>query len=342
MNVFKLSDFIKYVSDGFCLSIDYSYEIAKKMLNKELSDLQIASILTALRIKGECASEIVGFVKALKESCVKIEINVPAIDTAGTGGDGFGTINVSTISAIITAAAGSYVLKHGNKAVSSSSGSADFLETLGYNIYHNPEQVKKMIEKTRFGFVYAPLYHPLMKNIAHIRKELGFRTIFNLIGPLSNPGNVRKQLLGISDRRYFDIYVEACKLLNYEHVLIVHGEPGIDEVSIFGKTIVYELKKDKIDVYEIEPSDFKIPKFNIKEVIVKSPIESVQKILNAIKPGSKLDAVKAFIAVNSGFAMYIANIVKNPFDGFEYCLKLIDDGVVEKYISELIKISREV
>ena len=342
MSMFKLSDFIRYVSDGFCLSIDYSYEIAKKMLNKELSDIQIASILTALRIKGECASEIVGFVKVLKENCVKIEINVPAIDTAGTGGDGFGTINVSTIAAIITAAAGGYVLKHGNKAVSSSSGSADFLETLGYNIYHNPEQVKKMIEKTRFAFVYAPLYHPLMKNIAHIRKELGFRTIFNLVGPLSNPGNVKRQLLGISDRKYFDIYAEACKLLDYDHVIIVHGEPGIDEVSIFGKTIIYEVKKNKVDIYEIEPIDFKLPKFDIKDVIVKSPIESVQKILNAIKPNSKLNAVKAFIAINSGFAIYLSGIVKDPFDGFEYCLKLIDDGIVEKYINELVKLSKEV
>ncbi len=342
MDTVSPSSIVRYVVDSRCLDVNTSYEISKMMLKRELDNIEIAAILTALRVRGECASEIAGFAKAMRESCVRIEVDRPCIDTAGTGGDGYGTVNASTVAALIAAAAGAYVLKHGNRAVSSASGSADFLEALGYNIDHGPEQVKRMVERTRFGFAFAPLFHTLMRNVMPIRRRLGFRTIFNLVGPLSNPGNVKRQLLGVSDSRHLTIMAEACRELRYEHVVLVHGDPGIDEVSAFGKTRVVEVRGDKIESYEVDVSDFGIPRFDVKDVIVDSSRASVEKVMRSLRPGSRLDVVKAFIAVNAGFAMYVADLVKSTVDGFELCLKLIDDGVVAQYVDYVVRTSREV
>lgn len=329
------------IVDRVGLSIDDAFSTAKAILTGTFDDVQVAALLTGLRVKGETPEEIAGFVKAMKENCIKINTDVEVIDTAGTGGDGYRTINVSTISAIITASGGAYVLKHGNRAVSSSSGSADFLEALGFKIELEPHQVIEMLRRVKFSFIFAPKYHPLMRSIMPIRKKLGFRTIFNLVGPLSNPGNVKRQVIGVADKELMSIFAEALKLLKINHALIVHGEPGIDEASTFGKTYIIEVKREDIDSYVIEPKDLNIPIGNLRNVTTNSPSESIEKVLKVLRGEGNAD-VKNFILINTALAMYVANLVKDFKDGIEYADKLISDGVVLNYLESIIETSHEV
>jgi len=336
---------LKRLADGHHLSEEEAYELALAMLKGHVDQVEIASILTALRVRGETVDEVVGFARALRECCIKIpveDIQQQLLDTAGTGGDGYRTVNVSTVAALIVAACGGKVLKHGNRSVSSKSGSADFLEALGYRIDMEPEQVRKMIDLTNFGFAFAQKYHPLMRSVANVRRALGFRTIFNLVGPLSNPGGVKRQVLGVADERLLKLYAEACPRLGYVHVLLVHGYPGIDEVSIFGPTKIVEIKKGTVEEYVITPEELCLQKSeDIHAVQVENPHDSVNKVLKALSPNSK-GPVRDFIVINTAVALYCSGIVKDLKDGVELCSKTIDDGVALEYITKVVETSRKV
>ncbi|MDP8003750.1 MAG: anthranilate phosphoribosyltransferase, partial [Caldisphaera sp.] len=267
----NLSDYLKILSDKKNLSEEEAENLADMLLENNFDETIAGSILTALKVKGESADEIIGFIKSLRKHASNLGIE-NAIDIVGTGGDGLSTINVSTTVSILLSNL-IPVAKHGNRAASSKSGSADFLESLGYNIYIEPNNAANLLKKNNFVFLFAQLYHKSMKNVAIIRKKLGIRSIFNFIGPFANPANVKVQLVGVYPISYLDVLADAASRLNYEKIILINGEPGLDEVSPVGESFIVEVKKDKIDKYKISINDFKVNKVNISNLIVNSPEE---------------------------------------------------------------------
>ncbi|ADN49638.1 anthranilate phosphoribosyltransferase [Vulcanisaeta distributa] len=333
-----MKEILEKIARGLALSVDEAYEVAKGMLTS-IDEALSAAVLMGLRVRGEASSEIAGFAKALRDFCVKIPIDDRGkyVDTAGTGGDGFGTLNVSTAAALVAAYLGARVIKHGNRSVSSTSGSADFLEALGFNINLPPNKAAEMAIKYRFTFAFAPAYHPAMKNVMPVRKKLGIRTIFNLIGPLANPALLTRQLIGVADSSLMDRMAEAALMLGYEHAVLVHGEPGIDEVSVFGKTMVIEVRGNNVDKYFIEPRDLGLGTHRIDEVRVSSPLSSIEKVKRAIS--GEDEAARDFIIANAAFTLYVAGMVRDPRDGVEYVRSHLDNGFWD-YVNELARVSR--
>jgi len=331
---------LEKLARGIGLSLEEAYNAALTILRAEASEAEVAALLMGLRVKGEAAQEVAGFAKALRDTCLRIPVNDPyVIDTAGTGGDGLRTMNVSTVAALLAAYLGVKVLKHGNRSVSSSSGSADFLEALGFNINIQPELAIAMVNRYRFAFAFAPMYHPAMKNVMPVRRKLGIRTIFNLIGPLANPGLVRRQVLGVSEPGIMSVMAEAAGFIGYDHLVLVHGEPGIDEVSVFGRTTVYEVKDGSADKYTIEPSDLGLRLHDLRDVVVSSPVESIEKARRGLMGVDK--AALDFIAANTAMALYVAGKVKDPRDGVEAVMQVTDnpDGFWA-YVNEVAAVSR--
>lgn len=330
----NFKDILNKITERKNLTEEEAGFISNEMMKGNLNEILISAILTALKTKGESAEEIAGFAKAMRENAIKISLGTNAIDTAGTGGDGLGTINVSTISAILVSQVYP-VAKHGNRAASSKSGSADFLEALGYNIIVPPERAVEIFSKSNFVFLFAQLYHPAMKNVANVRKTLGIRTIFNLLGPLTNPAEVKRQVMGIFSKDYIQRVAEAAVLLDYEKLVLVHGEPGMDEVSPIGKTIIYEISHDKVERYTEDFTEIVKSKGKLDDLIVKSTEESVIKILRGIK--GKEPSVSEFIKVNSAVALYVAGVVKDFRDGYEYASQLISTTLDK--IKEIVSIN---
>ncbi len=333
-----MREVLEKIARGVALSIDEAYEIARGMLTS-VDEALSAAILMGLRVRGEAASEIAGFASALRDFCIKIPIDDRDgyVDTAGTGGDGFGTINVSTAAALIAAYLGARVIKHGNRGVSSASGSADFLEALGFNINIPPSKAVEMAVKHRFTFAFAPAYHPAMRNVMPIRKKLGIRTIFNLIGPLANPALLTRQLIGVAEASLMDRMAEATSMLGYEHAILVHGEPGIDEVSVFGRTMVIEVRRGSVDKYSIEPRDLGLGIHRIDDVRVSSPLDSIERVRRAISGRDR--AARDFIIANTAYTLYVAGLIKDPRDGAEYVESNLDNGFWD-YVNELARVSR--
>lgn len=336
-----MKQFISKIVERNNLTFDEAYNAATALLKKDNDPIDITALLIGLRVKGESPEELAGFAKALKDTCIKVSLKTYAIDTAGTGGDGQNTLNVSTAAALVAAAAGAKVLKHGNRAVSSSSGSADFLETLGFNINLSPEALVDMVEKYGFAFAFAPKYHPAMSNVMPVRKKLGIRTIFNLIGPLVNPGSIKRQVIGVSSPKFMNILGKAILLLNLEHVMLVYGAPGIDEVSVFGVTEVMEIKRGSIESYKIVPSDLGLSLAQIDRVRVSGSHESVKKVLESLKNPTSNNDVANFIAANAGFALYVAGIGKDLKDSVEIALETITSGRAYEYVKHIIEVSKQ-
>lgn len=332
--------------NGEVMSEEEAVSIALDIMDGRVPDVIVSALLVALRMRGEAVEEIVGFAKAMRMKVLKIPCSY-AVDVVGTGGDGIGTLNVSTASAILTSIVHP-VAKHGNRAVSGRSGSADLLEFLGYRIEVEPSRATELLEKTGFVFLFAPLYHPAMRNVAPIRRTLGIRTIFNILGPLTNPGETRRQVIGVFSKSYAKIVAEATTRLNFEKVLVVHGEPGIDEVSPSGLTHVYEVRGSSVEYYTIKPEDFGLGKVPITKLTVSSVEESAIRILRATK-GLDKDA-KLFIVMNTALALYVADVVKSFEDGVEYAEQLLPkfvdklesiiqvNGDIHKFRSLLVKI----
>ncbi len=311
-------------------------DLASEMLNGGLDDIAIAAILVALRARGESADVIAGFASALRRASVKIDTSgLDPIDTAGTGGDGSHTINASTSAAITAASIGARVLKHGNRSVSSRSGSADFLESLGLTVSYGPERARCMLREAGFAFAFAPAYHPAVKRVMPVRRRLGIRTVFNLVGPLANPGLVRRQVLGVASQQLLKVMSEAALQLGFERLLVVHGEPGIDEVSVTGPTKVVEVVRGRIEEYAIVPEDLGLRTLiPVRELRVSSPEESAARFLKAAR-GEGRPGDAAFIAANSAAALYVAGLSRDFRDGFEASLQAMSEGRVYRFLEEL-------
>jgi anthranilate phosphoribosyltransferase len=312
-----------------------------KIMEGRVSEVHMAGFLTALRVKGETSEEISSGARVMRKKAVQIDLGDRyTVDTCGTGGDGANTYNISTASAFVAAAGGAAVVKHGNRSVSSQSGSADVLEVLGVNINITPERVKECIEKINLGFLYAPAFHSSMKYVAGVRKQLGFRTVFNILGPLTNPAKANGQVLGVFHENLTELMAEAMKSLEAEHVLVVHGLDGLDEITVTNRTKISELKDGKINSYYIEPEDFGIKRSVKKEVEGGTPKENAE-IIRGIFKGKIRGAKKDILLLNSGAALYVGKKASSIKEGVEVAREIIESGKALAKLEELIKMTKK-
>jgi anthranilate phosphoribosyltransferase len=313
-----------------------SYECIKEIMSGTASAGMIASFLTALRIKGETIPEISGAALAMREMSTKIETTRSnVIDTCGTGGDGLGTFNISTAAAIIAASAGATVAKHGNRAVSSKSGSADVLQTLGVNIDAPKEVIEKCLDEIGIAFLYAPVLHTAMKYATPVRRELGIRTIFNILGPLTNPAGAKRQVLGVFRTMLTDMLANVLQDIGTERALVVHGIGGLDEISTFGDTRITELKNGTITSYNFHPESVGIDLTDLRHLAGgnnQTNAEIIRSILSG-KKGAPRDAA----ALNAGAAIYTADIAPSIAEGVRMAMDALDSGAAKKKLQELIE-----
>lgn len=310
-------------------------EIMRMMMSGELTAVQISSLLMGLRMKGETVDEISAAAKVMRDLSTKVTINDTShlIDTCGTGGDGIQTFNVSTVCAFVAAAAGAKVAKHGGRSVSSACGSADVLEVLGVNVNLTPEQVAKCVDDIGIGFMFAPNHHSAMKHAAPVRREMGIRTLFNLLGPMTNPAGAKRQVMGVFHQDLTLLLAQVLQRLGSTHVMVVHGADGMDEISFTGDTFVAELKDGAITQYTIHPSQFDIPIHNLNTIQVQNAEESKAIILDVLngKQGAALDIV----LLNAGAAIYVSGMADNLQSGIDKAREVIDNGLAMAKLNAL-------
>ncbi|MCB1898157.1 anthranilate phosphoribosyltransferase [Cognatazoarcus halotolerans] len=306
---------------------DEMVSLMRRIMAGEISPVMTAAILAGLRTKKETIGEIAAAATVMRELSTKVVVPPPNdnfLDVVGTGGDGANTFNISTTTAFVAAAAGARVAKHGGRSVSSSSGSADVLESLGVNLALSAEQVAECIDETGIGFMFAPNHHSAMKNVAPVRKELGVRTIFNILGPLTNPAGAPNTLMGVFHPDLVGIQVRVMQQLGAKHVMVVYGRDGMDEVSLGAATMVGELKDGEIREYEIHPEDFGLAMMSSRNLAVGSADESRDVVMEVLsnRPGPALEIV----AFNAGVALYTANMVADIGTGIERAREVIASG----------------
>ncbi|MCX8177880.1 MAG: anthranilate phosphoribosyltransferase [Candidatus Bathyarchaeota archaeon] len=325
---------------GRNLSYREAFESMKEIMSGEATPSQIAAFLTALRMKGETVEEIMAFATVMKSFCRKISPRVSGrlVDTCGTGGDRIKTFNVSTAAAFVVAGAGVPVAKHGNRSVTSRSGSADVLEHLGLNLNVPPETVEKAIEQVGVGFMFAPMFHPAMKHAASTRREMGIRTVFNILGPLTNPAMANAQVIGVYDAGLVEKIAHVLKGLGLQEAMVVHGLDGLDEISTVGETLIAWLREGEINTFKVTPKRLGVKKADIEHIVGTSPEESAEttfKILyGCLKAG---DPKRDLVAVNAAAGIIVGGMAED----FNYALELaqesIDSGAAYNKLEELIK-----
>jgi anthranilate phosphoribosyltransferase len=333
---------IQKLIEGTSLSTEESRVIMKEIMSGTATDAQIAALLAALRMKGETVEEITGFASVMRECCLRIHPHVAGriVDTCGTGGDKIKTFNISTTAAFVIAGARIIIAKHGNRAVTSQTGSADVLEKLGLNLDLEPEAVQQAIEQVGIGFIFAPAFHPAMKHVINPRKEIGIRTIFNLLGPLTNPACANAQLLGVYDRRLTISLAQTLKSLECEEAIVVHGLDGLDEISTVGKTAISWLKAGEIKTTEVVPKDFGLKQASVDEIVGTTPDESadiLMKILLGRKDGC--DPKRDIVLVNSAAGIILGGKAENFSYAMELARESIDSGAALNKLKDLIKTS---
>ncbi|MGL5616167.1 MAG: anthranilate phosphoribosyltransferase [Sarcina sp.] len=317
-----------------------SRELANGLMKGELTSTQIGAVLTALAIKGEESEEILGFSKGLRDNMVTLDYSDShLIDTCGTGGDGLNTFNVSTVVAFVAAAAGIKVAKHGNRALSSKCGSADVLLELGIDITLSKAEASRALEEIGIAFLFAPNYHLAMKNVAKERKELAIRTIFNLVGPIVNPANLTGQLLGVSRGEIQFKLAEVLRDLGLKKALVVHGDDGLDEISICTTSTIYEVNKGKIIEYKVSPEKLGFKRANIEELKGGEAKENSEIILSILQ-GEK-GAKRDMVLINSAAALYVGEKVKSLEEGVELAKILIDKGLALEKLRNLKGFKRD-
>ena len=331
------------VVDGISLSREDMTAVMRQVMSGEATEAQIGAFLVALRMKGESIDEIAGAVEVMRELATPVEVEGPhLVDLVGTGGDGANLFNVSTASSFIVAAAGAQVAKHGNRAVSSTSGSSDVLENLGMPLDLNPEQVARAIEQVGVGFMFAPAHHSAMRHAIGPRKELGMRTIFNILGPLTNPAGVKRQVIGVFAVELCQPLAEVLKVLGAEHVMIVHSDDGLDEISLAEGTQITELRGGSIDTYHITPEEFSLERQNLDGLSVNSAEESASLIRNAL--GGSTDEISrkaaAMLALNAGATIYVSGVAATLADGVAMAEDALASGAAAQKLKEFIEFTQ--
>jgi anthranilate phosphoribosyltransferase len=331
-----LKDFLHDCIEGKTLTIAEAQEAMNEIMSGEATASQIASLLSILRFRGETVDELTGFAQAMRKhmNTLNLDHQDDVIDTCGTGGDGVSSFNISTASAIVASSLGIKVAKHGNRAVSSKSGSADVLEQLGISIQSTPEEAKKALNENNMTFLFAPNYHAAMKHAVTPRKEIGFRTVFNILGPLSNPAQSKRQVIGVYDTKLAVKMAETLKNLGSTHVLFVTGRDGLDEISITTDTDVVELKDGFITSYTIHPTDFNLRVGNLKDIQADSVEDSAKLILQIVNNQANESARNTLI-LNAGAAIYVSGKVTSLQEGVDLAKEAIDTKKVKKHIQSL-------
>ncbi|MEF9977048.1 MAG: anthranilate phosphoribosyltransferase [Thermomonas sp.] len=315
---------------------DEMVDLMRQVMRGEVSPSMTAAILTGLRVKKETVGEIAAAATVLREFALPVEVADRAglVDIVGTGGDGAHTFNISTASMFVVAAAGAKVAKHGNRSVSSKSGSADVLEALGANIELQPEQVAACIERCGIGFMFAPVHHPAMKVVAPVRREMGVRTLFNILGPLTNPAGARNILMGVFHPDLVGIQVRVLQELGAERALVVWGRDGMDELSLGSATLVGELRDGKVREYELHPEDFGIPMAHSRNLKVADAEQSMAMLLQALDNHEGLP--RQIVAYNAGAALYAAGVAEDIGDGIARARKAIASGAARAKLDEFV------
>jgi len=316
------------------LSIEETSYIFNLIMSGEISEIDTASILIALKIKKETKNEIYGATKIMREKSIKISSPKNAIDTCGTGGDMRGTLNISTSSALVAASAGAIVAKHGNRSISSKSGSADLLEKLGIKLTSKINELEKSLNKYNFCFLFAQFHHSSMKHVINVRKQLETRTIFNLLGPLTNPASTKKQLLGVYDKKWVRIHCEVLKDFGSTEAMIVHGEDGLDEISLCSPTYISELKNNNIKDYIFDPKDYGYEYININDILGQDSEYNAKAFLDMLEGPN--NSFQKIVELNAGAAIYLSGLVNNLKDGFELAKQSIINKKTKNYFFDLL------
>ncbi len=315
---------------------DEMLRVVRMIMSGELSPVMMAALITGLRVKKETIGEITAAAQVMREFSTKVNVadKTHLVDIVGTGGDGSHTFNISTCSMFVAAAAGAKVSKHGGRSVSSKSGSADVLEALGVNINLKPEAIARCIDDTGIGFMFAPNHHSAMKHVAPVRKELGVRTIFNILGPLTNPAGAPNILMGVFHPDLVGIQVRALQRLGTEHALVVYGRDGMDEVSLGAATLVGELKNGEITEYEVHPEDFGLAMASNRALKVETPEQSRAMLVGVLdnQPGAARDIV----ILNAGVALYAANVAATVIEGIEQARAVIESGAAKARLAQFV------
>ncbi len=333
----EFSTYLEKLIRAESLSESEAYDLMFQILSGKYSSEKISGLLVALRAKGETPTEVRGFVKAMRDLAVRVRTSLSVVDTCGTGGDGAHTFNLSTTAAFVAAGAGVPIAKHHNRSVSSKCGSADVLEALGIDILMRPEKVKMAVETIGIGFCFAPLFHQSMKVAAGPRKELGIWTVFNMLGPLLNPFSARRQVIGVFANHLTAFFAEILKELGSEHVFIVHGEDGLDELTLCGKTFVTELLGNQISTQIVAPEDFGFKRAKPEDLVGGNAAENAAILINILhgETGPKRDAT----VLNAALAIVCAGLASSMQEGIQRAQESIDSGAAMQKLQALIQFS---
>jgi anthranilate phosphoribosyltransferase len=320
------------------LTYEEAYFVMGEIMGGEATPVQIATFLTALRLKGETADEIAGMASVMRAKATPVKITGPAIDIVGTGGDASGSFNISTAAAFVAAGAGLKVAKHGNRAASSQCGSADILEALGVKIDLGPAEVATCIEKAGIGFMFAPVYHPAMKYAAPVRREMGIRTVFNILGPLTNPAQVEQMVLGVPSAELGNKIAAVLQRLGTKHALVVYGKDGLDEISVSEKSIIWEVTKEKLSPpYEVSPKNFGLNKGEAGEIKGGTPKENAEKLLNILS--GKKGVLRDITVMNAAAALIAGDVTTDMKEAARRVEAAIDSGKAKEKLYSLVELS---
>ena len=337
----NINEAIKAVISRQNLNESEMHDVMSSIMTGQTTDAQIGAFLVGLSMKGETIEEITASAKVMRAlaTSVKLSSDEFLVDTCGTGGDGLGLFNISTASAFVVAATGGKVAKHGNRSISSKSGSADVLEAAGINLSLNPELISQCIEEIGVGFMFAPAHHSAMKHAIGPRKELAIRTIFNVLGPLTNPAKAPNQIMGVFDKNLVEPIANVLKGLNSRHVMVVHSEDGLDEFSIANKTYVAELKDNKISTYTVHPHDFGLEEGSLDSIQAENAEQSLALIHEAFS--GKQGVARDIIALNAGAAIYVSGLVNSLEEGITKANQTLSDGSAQDKLDAYIHASNK-
>lgn len=333
-----IKEAIASLVSGRSLTADEAALVMEDIMQGEATPAQFGAFVTALRLKGETVDEIVGLARTMRSRATPLNVSEPVVDTCGTGGDGSRTFNISTAAAFVAAGAGLKVAKHGNRAMSSDCGSADVLETLGVRINLDAEQVGKCLDEVGMGFMFAPVFHPAMKHAAGSRREIGIRTIFNILGPLTNPAGARAQVLGVAEEALVEKMALALQYLGCHHALVVHGEDGLDEITITGRTMVSELRDNRIRSYSIHPEELGLSPAgldSLKGGTAEQNAVLLRRILGGL-PGPQLDVV----LMNAAAVLLAGDMVEVLQEGLTLAREVVDSGKAIEKLEQLVSFSQ--
>ncbi len=316
-------------------------DVMRKVMSGEVSPVMIAAIIVGLRVKKETIGEIAAAAQVMRDFSTKVPVTDKAalVDTCGTGGDSAHTFNISTAAAFAAAAAGARVAKHGGRSVSSTSGSADVLEALGANLAVTPEQVAQCIDNVGVGFMFAPSHHSAMKHAAPVRRELGVRTIFNILGPLTNPANAPNQVMGVFHADLVGIQARVLQRLGSNHVMVVHGEEGLDEISPAGETLVAELRNNEVAEYKIHPRRFGMKQADLAMIRVDEPAAAKQLLIESLEGTHPV--ARDVVALNAGAAIYTAGLTDSHEAGVRKALEVIESGAARAKLDEFVQFTNQ-